>query len=171
MSPSAYRLLMDGIIWHPELYNILYENTAFSLTLGEAIISMMQSWETMGLQTIHPQYSLFQKPPIGDTLNVFNRQVHSLCIQKVHTNYTGCKKMRSMFQTKQNTYALANSGILKVLPMKGAQDQIPEPHSYDCWNRTFMSRFISHGFSCVCTTETAKSIPDFCISSSGWMPF
>ena len=54
MPPSAYRLLMDGIIWHPELYNILYENTAFSLTLGEAIISMMQSWETMGLQTIHP---------------------------------------------------------------------------------------------------------------------
>ena len=46
--------LQDGIIWHPELYNILYENTAFSLTMGEAIISMMQSWETMGLQTIHP---------------------------------------------------------------------------------------------------------------------
>lgn len=46
--------LVDGNIWHPELYNILYENTAFSLTLGEAIVSMMQSWETMGLQTIHP---------------------------------------------------------------------------------------------------------------------
>lgn len=46
--------LVDGVIWHPELYNILYENTAFSLILAEVIVSKMQSWETLGLQTIHP---------------------------------------------------------------------------------------------------------------------
>lgn len=46
--------LVDGVIWHPELRNILYEDTAFSLTLGEVIVSKMQSWETLRLQTIHP---------------------------------------------------------------------------------------------------------------------